>query len=92
MSKAIVFWLNLASDEYYKISEESQLEAQIVKPVFLDNKNGKYKVVSFYAKKPGLMCRFIIQNRLKVLNNWKSLILVAYWFDSASSTEKEFCI
>ena len=43
--------INLASDEYYKSVKESQLEAQIVKPVFLDNKNGKYKVVSFYAKK-----------------------------------------
>ena len=41
--------INLASDEYYKSVKESQLEAQIVKPVFLDNKNGKYKVVSFYS-------------------------------------------
>ena len=32
--------INLASDEYYKSVKESQLEAQIVKPVFLDNKNG----------------------------------------------------
>ena len=43
--------INLASDEYYKSVKESQLDAQIVKPIFLDNKNGKYKVVSFYAKK-----------------------------------------
>jgi len=43
--------INLASDEYYKSVKESQLEAQIVKPVFLDNKNGKYKVVSFYDSK-----------------------------------------
>ena len=43
--------INLASDEYYKSVKENQLDAQIVKPVFLDNKNGKYKVVSFYAKK-----------------------------------------
>ncbi len=33
--------INLASDEYYKSVKESQLEAQIVKPVFLDNKNDK---------------------------------------------------
>ncbi len=32
--------INLASDEYYKSVKENQLEAQIVKPVFLDNKNG----------------------------------------------------
>ena len=43
--------INLASDEYYKSVKESQLDAQIIKPVFLDNKNGKYKVVSFLCKK-----------------------------------------
>lgn len=43
--------VNLASDEYYKSVKESQLNARIIKPVFLDNKNGKYKVISFYAKK-----------------------------------------
>ena len=83
--------INLASDEYYKSVKESQLEAQIVKPVFLDNKNGKYKVVSFYAKKArGLMCHFIIINRLERLEQLKEFDLGGYWFDSASSTEKEF--
>mgnify|MGYP002226449074 CR=1 FL=1 len=83
--------INLASDEYYKSVKENQLEAQIVKPVFLDNKNGKYKVVSFYAKKArGLMCRFIIQIVWNVLNNWKSLTLVVIGLMSTSSTEKEF--
>jgi len=83
--------INLASDEYYKSVKESQLEAQIVKPVFLDNKNGKYKVVSFYAKKArGLMCRFIIQNRLERVEQLKEFDLGGYWFDATSSTEKEF--
>ena len=83
--------INLASDEYYKSVKESQLEAQIIKPIFLDNKNGKYKVVSFYAKKArGLMCSFIIQNRLERVEQLKEFDLGGYWFDSASSTEKEF--
>ncbi|MDN3211031.1 peroxide stress protein YaaA [Haemophilus sp. SZY H51] len=83
--------INLASDEYYKSVKESQLEAQIIKPVFLDNKNGKYKVVSFYAKKArGLMCRFIIQNRLERVEQLKEFDLGGYWFDATSSTEKEF--
>jgi len=38
----------------------------VVNPVFLENQNGKVKIVSFYAKKArGTMARFIIQNRLK---------------------------
>jgi len=37
-----------------------------VTPVFLENQNGKEKIVSFYAKKArGAMARFIVQNRLK---------------------------
>lgn len=83
--------VNLASDEYYKSVKESQLDAQIVKPIFLDNKNGKYKVVSFYAKKArGLMCRYMIQNRLTQVEQLKDFDLGGYWFDATSSTEKEF--
>lgn len=43
--------VNLASDEYYKSVNEKKIQAEIIKPVFLDQKNGKYKVISFYAKK-----------------------------------------
>ena len=83
--------INLASDEYYKSVKENQLKAKIVKPVFLDNKNGKYKVISFYAKKArGLMCRYLIQNRLTEIEQLKEFDLGGYWFDSASSTETEF--
>ena len=83
--------INLASDEYYKSVKENQLKAKIIKPVFLDNKNGKYKVISFYAKKArGLMCRYLIQNRLTDIEQLKEFDLGGYWFDSASSTETEF--
>jgi len=43
--------INLASDEYYKSVKENQLDAHIVKPIFLDNKNGKYKVVRSSTEK-----------------------------------------
>ena len=83
--------INLASDEYYKSVKENQLKAKIIKPVFLDNKSGKYKVISFYAKKArGLMCRYLIQNRLTEIEQLKEFDLGGYWFDSASSTETEF--
>ena len=57
--------VNLASDEYYKSVNEKKIQAEIIKPVFLDQKNGKYKVISFYAKKArGLMARYLIENKL----------------------------
>ncbi|MEG2043286.1 MAG: peroxide stress protein YaaA, partial [Hafnia sp.] len=57
--------INLASDEYFKAVKPAKLDGQLIKPVFLDEKGGKFKVISFYAKKArGLMSRFIIQNQL----------------------------
>ena len=83
--------VNLASEEYYKSIKPSRLNAQIVKPIFLDYKNGKYKTVSFYAKKArGLMCRYMIQNRLTQVEQLKDFDLNGYWFDETASTEKEF--
>lgn len=44
----------------------ASLKLPVVTPVFLENQNGKAKIVSFYAKKArGVMARFIVQNRLK---------------------------
>ena len=41
-------------------------------------------------KARGLMCRFIIQNRLERIEQLKEFDLGGYWFDATSSTEKEF--
>lgn len=83
--------VNLASNEYYKSVKENQLDSTIIKPVFLDNKNGKYKMISFYAKKArGLMCRYIIQNQLTEIEQLKDFDLGGYWFDEAASTATEF--
>lgn len=82
--------VNLASDEYYKSVKESKVKAEIIKPVFLDQKNGKYKVISFYAKKArGLMARYIIQNQLNRVEDLKSFNTDGYYFDAASSMKGE---
>lgn len=83
--------INLASDEYYKAVKASKLNAKIIKPVFLDNKGGQYKVISFYAKKArGLMCRYIIQHRLTQIEQLKDFDLGGYWFDATASNQHEF--
>ncbi|MHA3054090.1 peroxide stress protein YaaA [Acinetobacter sp. ANC 4633] len=82
--------LNLASDEYYKVVKESALDAQIVKPVFLDQKNGKYKVISFYAKKArGLMARFVIEQQIQQIEDLKAFNSEGYYFDAENSNAKE---
>lgn len=82
--------VNLASDEYYKSVNEKILDCEIIKPVFLDQKNGKYKVISFYAKKArGLMSRFIIQNKLKKIEQLKDFNVDGYYFDAENSNDQE---
>ncbi|MCG7625738.1 peroxide stress protein YaaA [Epibacterium sp. Ofav1-8] len=57
--------VNCASQEYFGAVDLDVLKPRVVTPVFLEDKPGGPKVVSFYAKKArGAMTRFIIQNRL----------------------------
>lgn len=57
--------VNCASQEYFGAVVPDALNLRIVTPVFMENKGGTPKVVSFHAKKArGAMARFIIQNRL----------------------------
>ncbi len=51
--------LNLASNEYFNAINKKIIDYNIISPVFKDFKNGKLKVISFYAKKArGLMVRY----------------------------------
>ncbi|WP_407410679.1 peroxide stress protein YaaA [Acinetobacter sp.] len=82
--------VNLASDEYYKAVKETSLKASVIKPVFLDQKNGKYKVISFYAKKArGLMARYIIQHNIQAPEQLQSFNSEGYYFDPISSQGNE---
>lgn len=82
--------VNLASDEYFSAVKPSQLNAQIIKPVFLDEKNGKFKVISFYAKKArGMMVRFMLQTQPTSVKQLKDFNYGGYWFDEGASTATE---
>jgi uncharacterized protein len=82
--------INLASDEYFKAIKPKQLNAELVKPVFLDEKNGKFKVISFYAKKArGLMSRYVIEKRLTKPTQLKKFDVDGYFFDAAESKGNE---
>jgi uncharacterized protein len=83
--------INLASNEYFKVLKTKELNADIITPVFKDYKNGKYKVVSFFAKKArGLMTSYIIKNRLKKVEDLKSFDISGYGFNEALSDDSEF--
>ncbi|MRX11691.1 peroxide stress protein YaaA [Pseudoduganella sp. FT25W] len=51
--------VNLASEEYFKSVKPKLLDVPVITPQFEDWKNGKYKIISFYAKRArGLMARY----------------------------------
>ncbi|MND15156.1 hypothetical protein D3C80_53700 [compost metagenome] len=82
--------INLASDEYFRSVKTKRLQGQIIKPVFLDEKNGKFKVISFYAKKArGLMSRYIIENRLTRPEQLTRFDSDGYSFDADASDKGE---
>ncbi|HEV2611412.1 MAG TPA: peroxide stress protein YaaA [Noviherbaspirillum sp.] len=80
--------VNLASDEYFKSVKPKLLNARIVTPVFEDWKNGKYKIISFFAKRArGLMARYAITKGLRQVEKLKAFDSDGYAFDAAVSTE-----
>ena len=82
--------INLASDEYFRSVKPKALAGRIIKPVFLDEKNGKFKVISFYAKKArGLMSRYIIENRLSKPEQLTAFDSEGYFFDAENSSAEE---
>ncbi len=57
--------VNLASEEYFKAVRPKALKARIVNCVFEDWKGGRYKIISFYAKRArGLMVRYAASHGL----------------------------
>jgi cytoplasmic iron level regulating protein YaaA (DUF328/UPF0246 family) len=75
--------VNLASNEYFKSVQLKQLDADMITPVFKDCKNGKYKIISFYAKKArGMMAAYIIKNKITKADDLKSFNVDGYNFNS----------
>ncbi len=82
--------INLASNEYFKSVNAKTLDAEIITPVFKDLKQGKYKVISFFAKKArGLMARFIIDHQLNDPEGLKEFDAEGYYFSKTLSTASE---
>ncbi|MGH8853346.1 MAG: peroxide stress protein YaaA [Telluria sp.] len=84
-AKALV---NLASEEYFKSVKPKLLAAPVITPVFEDWKNGKYKIISFFAKRArGLMARYAAQHGITKPAQLKDFDVDGYAFDAGASGE-----
>jgi cytoplasmic iron level regulating protein YaaA (DUF328/UPF0246 family) len=78
--------VNLASNEYFKALKTKDIQNTIVTPQFKDYKNGKLKIISFFAKKArGMMVRYILDNNSNDLESLKGFNYGGYGFSEELS-------
>ena len=83
--------INLASNEYFQSVRTGKLNARVITPVFKDEKNGVYKIVSFFAKKArGMMSRYIIQHKLIDPEAIKNFTVAGYRYSEKDSHQDEW--
>lgn len=79
--------LNLASNEYFKSLQPGDLDAEVISPVFKDYSSGKYRVLSFFAKKArGEMAAWIIRQRIDSPDRLPEFDVNGYRYSASEST------
>lgn len=82
--------VNLASQEYFSSVQPKRLNAQIITPVFKDEKNGQFKVISFWAKKArGMMARFMMSEQPETVADLRKFNAGGYRFNADESSDNE---
>jgi cytoplasmic iron level regulating protein YaaA (DUF328/UPF0246 family) len=77
--------INLASKEYASAIDFNALDNSVISPVFKDFKNGKLKIISFFAKKArGIMTRYLLETSAS-----SEIDLLAFEADGYAYSEAE---
>ena len=80
--------VNLASNEYFKSVKKPMLQAPLIEPLFKDEKDSGYKVVSFFAKKArGAMARALVENKPEHPDDLKDFTGLGYKYSKKESSE-----
>ena len=83
--------INCASNEYSSAIDFSKIEGRVITPVFKQKKGDEFKVVGLFAKRArGMMARFVIDNKVKNVEDLKSFDIDGYKFSLSKSTDSEF--
>ena len=81
--------VNLASEEYFKAAVARKIKGQVIQPVFEDWKSGRYRIITFFAKRArGLMTRYAVVNRLDEPEGLKDFDYDGYAFAPEASDER----
>jgi hypothetical protein len=75
-------FVNLASNEYFSAVDVKALKVPVITPEFKDYKDGKLKMISFFAKKArGLMVRYIVDTNAETIDDLKGFNYEGYRYD-----------
>lgn len=79
--------LNLASNEYFDAVDTHSLNAKVINVNFLEQRNGKWKSITFNLKRArGTITDWIIRNRVNDLETLKEFAEDRYYFSPERST------
>ncbi len=83
--------INLASNEYFSSVRTNHIKGQIITPIFKELRQGKYRIISFNAKKArGYMSRYIIENRIENPQEMKAFDMADYRFNAEMSSDDKY--
>ena len=83
--------VNLASEEYFKSVKPRQLKVPVIAPVFEDWKNGKYKIISFYAKRArGMLARYAAVHQIRDPEQLKQFDVDGYAYVPEASNDSSW--
>jgi cytoplasmic iron level regulating protein YaaA (DUF328/UPF0246 family) len=83
--------VNLASEEYFKVVKPKLLGVPVITPVFEDWKGGKYKIISFFAKRArGMMARYAAVKGIRDPEKLKKFDVDGYAFEASVSSERSW--
>ena len=84
------YLINLASVEYFKSINTSNLKSKLINVSFKEKRDGKYKIIAIYSKRArGLMSRYIIKNKITNPKNLKKFNLEDYRFNKVLSSDSD---
>lgn len=75
--------VNCASQEYFGAVDRKALRLRVITPSFMEVKDDKPRIVSFFAKRArGAMARFIVENRVTEAEGIKGFTSGGYAYDA----------
>jgi cytoplasmic iron level regulating protein YaaA (DUF328/UPF0246 family) len=82
--------INLASNEYFKAIDQTQLDAEIIDIDFKEYKVDSYKTIGLFAKRArGMMANFMLKNRITTPAGLKKFNIDGYALNNELSTNNK---